>query len=926
VFASERGSIRGAVSGCKGRSGVVSRSLFALMVTLVIAATVITAGSVSAQASSSTDWTSYLNGPSHSSYNAAATSITTAGVNAGNLQPVWRWVPPASTVSGATNSFKATPVVSNGVFYVGVEDGSFYAVSEATQQILWSDFLGVDQPKPDGLCSPTPQGITATATVAPDPVTGTMTVYVNGANGILYALNAATGAIVWQATVDTPSTTIDDYYGWSSPTVANGSVYVGVASWCDLPVVQGGVRAFDQETGAQTGSWNTVTPPNAGGDVWSSVAALPNGSVVASTGNGPGNAQECGGCTNFTGPPGPLHDQSIVRLGGSSLNLLDAWQVPTGQACGDCDFGGSPTVFTADIGGVSTPMVGACNKNGTYYALAQDDLAAGPVWQDQIEEGGANRECDAAAIWDGTDLIQGGGAPTTIGSTTYLGSVQALNPSTGQPVWQTGLPGPVIGSCSEDGSGVVACGVYTADTPQDMGFYILSAATGQILEHISTPSSFLFSQPVFDNNDLILTGNDGIGVTGYEMTTPGAPITSVVPNVVQAGASTTVTLTGSGFTAPAEVFVSGTNVGGEHPATVLSPTQLSFTLAPTSMALSQLTNVTVVEPGSPEDVAMVCNACLDVNSQLQITATSPLPAGTQWQNYDQSIGIMGGATPYATSIISGQMPPGLSLDQSGNLTGVITSAGTYTFTVQVTDSSTPTPQVVTATYTLVVAAASEPQAITFTSTNPSPVTLGAPTYTPTATASSGLPVTITLDSASSGCTLSGGVVSFVAAGTCVIDANQAGNGTYAAAPQLQQSITINSGAQTMTVSPSTLSAGSKGNTLTFTYTAATGGISSGVVEVAVPTGWPDAPSLTSSKAGYVTSTCGTLSLVGRTIKTTAVTLAAGQTCTIIYGSKAGGGPGAVAPTAAGASTFTASESSTSSGTPTALATSPVVTV
>ena len=60
----------------------------------------------------------------------------------------------------------------NGVFYVGVEDGSFYAVSEATQTVLWSDFLGVDQPEPDGLCSPTPQGITATRAVAPDPVTG----------------------------------------------------------------------------------------------------------------------------------------------------------------------------------------------------------------------------------------------------------------------------------------------------------------------------------------------------------------------------------------------------------------------------------------------------------------------------------------------------------------------------------------------------------------------------------------------------------------------------------------------------------------------------------------------------------------------------------------------------------------------------------
>jgi len=33
---------------------------------------------------------------------------------------------------------------------------------------------------------------------------------------------------------------------------------------------------------------------------------------------------------------------------------------------------------------VSTPMVGACHKNGIFYALAQDDLSAGPVWQTQI--------------------------------------------------------------------------------------------------------------------------------------------------------------------------------------------------------------------------------------------------------------------------------------------------------------------------------------------------------------------------------------------------------------------------------------------------------------------------------------------------------------------------------------------------------------
>ena len=83
------------------------------------------------------------------------------------------------------------------------------------------------------------------------------------------------------------------------------------------------------------------------------------------------------------------------------------------------------------------------------------------------------------------------------------------------------------------------------------------------------------------------------------------------------------------------------------------------------------------------------------------------------------------------------------------------------------------------------------QTISFTSTNPSPVTVGGPSYTPTAAASSGLTVDLTLDGTSSGCTLAAGVVSFGSTGTCVINANQAGNTDYNAAPQVQQSITIN---------------------------------------------------------------------------------------------------------------------------------------
>ncbi len=61
---------------------------------------------------------------------------------------------------------------------------------------------------------------------------------------------------------------------------------------------------------------------------------------------------------------------------------------------------------------------------------------------------------------------------------------------------------------------------------------------------------------------------------------------------------------------------------------------------------------------------------------------------------------------------------------------------------------------------------------------------------PTATATSGDPVTIT--SASSSCTVSGGVVTFVVTGICQLDFNDPGNFIYAPAQQVPEQITVNS--------------------------------------------------------------------------------------------------------------------------------------
>jgi hypothetical protein len=79
-----------------------------------------------------------------------------------------------------------------------------------------------------------------------------------------------------------------------------------------------------------------------------------------------------------------------------------------------------------------------------------------------------------------------------------------------------------------------------------------------------------------------------------------------------------------------------------------------------------------------------------------------------------------------------------------------------------------------------------PQTITF---GPAPIMTVGATGTVSATASSGLPVTISSTTIAI-CTVSGNTVTGVAAGTCTLAGNQAGNGSTSAAPQVLQNMAI----------------------------------------------------------------------------------------------------------------------------------------
>ena len=70
----------------------------------------------------------------------------------------------------------------------------------------------------------------------------------------------------------------------------------------------------------------------------------------------------------------------------------------------------------------------------------------------------------------------------------------------------------------------------------------------------------------------------------------------------------------------------------------------------------------------------------------QIT-TSALPTGVVKLNYNAAMASARGLPPYTWGILAGQLPPGLSVQAStGNISGLPTQAGSFSFSVQVTDS------------------------------------------------------------------------------------------------------------------------------------------------------------------------------------------------------------------------------------------------
>jgi len=75
-----------------------------------------------------------------------------------------------------------------------------------------------------------------------------------------------------------------------------------------------------------------------------------------------------------------------------------------------------------------------------------------------------------------------------------------------------------------------------------------------------------------------------------------------------------------------------------------------------------------------------------IGATVTIT-TGSLPDGVVGASYSQMLSASGGTSPYSWSIVSGQLPAGLALAKTGQISGTPTAAGASTFTVQAADST-----------------------------------------------------------------------------------------------------------------------------------------------------------------------------------------------------------------------------------------------
>jgi outer membrane protein assembly factor BamB len=449
-------------------------------------------------------WKMYGQNLQKTNFDSSATAINTT--NAGSLK--------GKVLSTATRHIFDQPIEAGGLAFYGSLDGNEYAVNPTTGALAWKTFVGqLTLPASCANQVPLTLGVTGTAQFASIKIAGVITpvLFVPGAGPsitsgtppqtynppVLYALNATTGTVIWQTTLDT----IPWEYMWDSPAYWDGNVYIGVSSPANCPVTtQGIVYKLNAYTGAPEHSFKVVPDGCIGGGVWGSIA-IDTKAKALYVGTGSPDYASCGTAGDVTDEP---YTPALVELSATNLSVIGSYQLTLAQQTihgeNDPDFGNSPVLFNADDG---TPMVAIADKNGQLYAFDRGKLDAGPAWQYTLSVD--NKEPPLApGAFDGHYLYEAAG-PNTIGATLCKGTLYKIDPTTGSTystVWQECIAGWPEGAASM-APGLILEGegksvyLYSAKTGAQLFSYTDKAANSRF----DGSGSFSDGQMFFGNQD-----------------------------------------------------------------------------------------------------------------------------------------------------------------------------------------------------------------------------------------------------------------------------------------------------------------------------------------------------------------------------------------------------------------------------------------
>ena len=437
----------------------------------------------------------------------AANESKISAANASGLVKKWEF-----TTGGDVS---ATPAVDGQRVYVPDWAGNLYAVDRTTGQQVWSRTITSYTGIPGDKARATP-AVTDTALIL-----GNQGPF--GGGGAVFAVDKATGALLWKTQVDShPAAIITQ-----SATVFDGVAYVGTASQEELMsavvpgypccTFRGSFAALDATSGAIL--WKTSMTPEGypGNAVWGSSPAIDTKrrTVYIATGNNYDVPQTTLDCVAAAATPAqraaciPANDHfdSILALDMRTGAIkwatraldFDAWTVDCipfigdGSNCPepagpDYDFGQAPNLYTVASGpNKGRELVGAGQKSGQYWAL--DPSTGAVVWMTQAGPGGTAGGLQWGSAVDGRRVYTANANSNLVpwnGSTSGVWS--GLDAATGQRLWETR---PSQGG-STSGPVTTANGVVFGCALDAQGhMYALNAATGAELWRFASGGSCL---------------------------------------------------------------------------------------------------------------------------------------------------------------------------------------------------------------------------------------------------------------------------------------------------------------------------------------------------------------------------------------------------------------------------------------------------